>query len=274
MCTVTFIPIKNGVVLTSNRDEHINRGIAIYPEVYLLNGKKLAFPKDRKAGGTWFITNEHGDTGILLNGAFEKHISTPPYRKSRGHILPDIFHSDSPFKALNHYNPEGIENFTIILWEEEKLREIKWDGKKIHAKLHDPTKAHIWSSVTLYSHEMIAERHGWFNQWLCSRAVVTKQDILHFHSSTHAHNKEYGLLISRNNKISTTSTTSLSLENKKATFYHKDYIQNIDSILEYNLAKRIERGPFLIRLINWEYWPFVRLYRRFNRIFEVANVRK
>ena len=124
MCTVTFIPLKNGIILTSNRDEHISRGLAQYPEFYLSNNKKLVFPKDSKAGGTWFISNEHGDTGILLNGAFKKHISTPPYRKSRGHILPDIFQSDSPLEALNHYNLKGIENFTIILWEEEKLREI------------------------------------------------------------------------------------------------------------------------------------------------------
>jgi len=48
MCTVSFIPIKNGVILTSNRDEHVSRGIAQYPEFYMLNGRKLASQKIQK----------------------------------------------------------------------------------------------------------------------------------------------------------------------------------------------------------------------------------
>lgn len=237
MCTVSFIPLKNGAIFTSNRDEHISRGIAQYPEFYQLGSKKLVFPKDSKAGGTWFISNENGDTGVLLNGAFEKHIPLQKYRKSRGHVLPEIFQSDSPFEALKYYNLQGIENFTIILWEEEQLREIKWDGERLRAKKHDPEKANIWSSVTLYSQEMITERHGWFKKWLQSRDEITQQDILDFHSTTQSNNKDYGLLISRDNKISTTSTTSLCLQNPIATFYHKDYTQNIVSTLEYDLLQ-------------------------------------
>lgn len=237
MCTVTFIPSAKGVILTSNRDEHISRGIALYPEFYYLNEKKLIFPKDDKAGGTWFISNGNGDTGVLLNGAFEKHTPTPPYRKSRGHVLLGIFQFDSPFDALKRYNLKGIENFTIILWEQGILREFKWDGEKLKTKLHDKEQAHIWSSVTLYDGSMITERHGWFNDWLTSRSEITQKDILNFHSGTHVTNKEYGLLISRNSKISTTSITSLSIEQQKAEFHHKDFIQNIESTLKYDLMQ-------------------------------------
>jgi|CXWL01.1.fsa_nt_gi hypothetical protein len=237
MCTVTYIPTKNGAILTSNRDEHISRGIALYPEFYQLNNRKLVFPKDSKAGGTWFISNEHGDTGVLLNGAFEKHIPMTPYRKSRGLVLPEIFQFDSPFEALKEYNLNGIENFTIILWEQQTLREFKWDGEKLKVKLHDNEQAHIWSSVTLYDESMISERHGWFNNWLATRSKITQKDILNFHSSTHTANKEYGLLISRKNKISTTSITSLCIEQQKVEFHHKDFIQNIESTLQYDLMR-------------------------------------
>lgn len=237
MCTVSFIPLKKGAILTSNRDEHISREIALHPEFYQLNGKMLVFPKDSKAGGTWFISNAHGDTGVLLNGASEKHTPMPPYRKSRGLVLPEIFQSGSPFDALKQYNLADIENFTIILWEQNKLKEIKWDGNKLLAKSHNPQRAHIWSSVTLYDENMMAERHGWFNSWVQNRNDIRQPDILDFHSITHTNNKEYGLRISRNNNISTTSITSLRLENQKATFYHKDFIQNIESILEYDLMQ-------------------------------------
>ncbi len=237
MCTVSFIPLRKGVILTSNRDEHISRGIAAYPDFYLLNDKKLAFPKDSKAGGTWFISNEHGDAAVLLNGAFEKHIPMPPYRKSRGLVLPELFQSVSPYDALKKYNLSGIENFTIILWEKEQLREIKWNGEKLIGMRWDPLKAHIWSSVTLYNPDMITERHGWFNTWLQSHHDITQKDILNFHGNTNTNNMEYGLRISRSNQISTTSITSLCLENKQATFYHKDFIQNIESTLQFGLAQ-------------------------------------
>jgi hypothetical protein len=237
MCTVTFIPLPQGIILTSNRDEHISRGIAQYPEFYVLNNKKLVFPRDSKAGGTWFISDLHGNTGVLLNGAFKKHTPWPPYRKSRGFVLPEIFLSESPYQALKDYNLQGIENFTIILWEQKQLREIKWDGEKLWVKQHDAAKSHIWSSVTLYNGKMINERHGWFNAWLKFHSHITQQGILNFHASTHTHNKEYGLRISRNNQISTTSITSLCLENQSATFFHKDLIQNIEYTLEYNLQQ-------------------------------------
>ncbi|MEO5999252.1 MAG: NRDE family protein [Chitinophagaceae bacterium] len=235
MCTVSFIPIKSGLILTSNRDEHISRGIAQYPEFYMLNGRKLAFPKDEKSGGTWFISNEKGDTGVLLNGAFEKHRPVPPYRKSRGLVLPELFQQASPFEAMTQYDFSGIENFTIILWEEEQLSEIKWDGKKLTAKKQNPRQAHIWSSVTLYDNDMIKKRHGWFSNWEISQTHIVQQNILDFHSNTQAENKEFGLRISRNNKISTTSITSLCIQHQKAHFYHKDYIQHIESTLYYDL---------------------------------------
>jgi hypothetical protein len=237
MCTVTFIPLRNGAILTSNRDEHISRAIAQYPEFYLLGNKKLVFPKDSRSGGTWFISNENGDTGILLNGAFEKHIASAHYRKSRGCVLPEIFRSDSPYEALKYYDLRGIENFTIILWEDGQLREIKWDGKKLRGKKHDPERPHIWSSVTLYAPEMIAERHSWFYNWMKAQRVTKQEEALGFHTNTCINNKEYGLIISRENNISTTSTTSLNLENPIATLCHLDHIQKIESVVEYDLLQ-------------------------------------
>ena len=242
MCTVTYIPDKNGFVLTSNRDEHISRGIAFYPDFYETRDKKLVYPRDHKAGGTWFISNEQGDTGVLLNGAFEKHKPLPFYRKSRGMVLPEIFQSDSPIVAIKQYNLAGIENFTIILLEQGLLYEIKWDGIKLSIKNHHPQKAYIWSSVTLYSTQMILERHSWFDKWLQSNKNKSQSDILNFHSEAGSGNKEYGLKISRENEIATSSITSLKIEYQKATFHHKDLIQNIDSILEYDL-KSIPTNP-------------------------------
>ena len=240
MCTVTFIPTQKGVILTSNRDEHFSRGIALYPEIYQANNRKIIYPKDSKAGGTWFVSNENGDIGVLLNGAFEKHLPTPPYRKSRGLMLLDLFDSDSPYEKMCNYRFSGIENFTLILWQQGVLREIKWDGIKLKERKHNPALPHIWSSVTLYSGQMTAERHGWFSSWIIARKKITQQDIFDFHFTTQNQNKDYGLCISRNNKISTTSITSLCLNGQRANFRHYDLIQDIESMLDYDL-KQVQR---------------------------------
>jgi hypothetical protein len=44
--------------------------------------KNLIFPKDPKAGGTWFVANADGVILVLLNGADEKHEVQFPYRKA------------------------------------------------------------------------------------------------------------------------------------------------------------------------------------------------
>lgn len=237
MCTVTFIPVSNGVIFTSNRDEHFNRGIALYPEIYQANKRKIIYPKDIKAGGTWFISNENGDIGVLLNGAFERHLPKPPYRKSRGLMLLDVFDAELPYEKLCHYDFSGIENFTLILWQQGLLKEIKWDGIKLKERKHNPGLPHIWSSVTLYSEKMIAERHGWFSSWIYSIRKITQKDVFDFHFNTQNQNKEYGLRISRINKISTTSITSLWLHGQRANLRHYDLVQDIESTLEYDLKQ-------------------------------------
>lgn len=236
MCTVSFIPLKYGVIMTSNRDEHITRANAVYPEFYSFNNRQLVFPKDSLKGGTWFISNEMGDIGILLNGAFEKHISNPPYRKSRGCILPEIFQSKCLIKALKQYDLTAIENFTIILWHQQQLWEVKWNGALLHFVKMNPKACHIWSSVTLYTPKMIEERKQWFNQLHQSGKITDQQDILALHTQSHINNKQYGLQINRNNQIVTISTTSLCLDSQRAILIHKDLIQGIDANLSYYIS--------------------------------------
>lgn len=237
MCTVTFVPIKNGVILTSNRDEQISRGNAAYPEFYYLSGKHLVFPKDRSSGGTWFISNEKGDIGVLLNGAFEKHLSSPPYAGSRGLILPQVFQNDSPLTAIKHYPFTGIENFTIILWQQKELWDIKWNGNLLHMERINPKFSHIWSSITLYSPEMALNRQKWFNEWRQKQSGFDQKDLVDFHTQTQKYNKEYGLQIARNNGIATVSTTSIKLEGQEVSLIHKDMLQTIDISLTYSLSQ-------------------------------------
>lgn len=72
MCTVTYIPTKNGFCFTSNRDEKASRE-TIQPTIYINNGMELIYPKDKVAGGTWVAADGKNRIACLLNGAFEGH---------------------------------------------------------------------------------------------------------------------------------------------------------------------------------------------------------
>lgn len=244
MCTVTFIPLGKAAIFTSNRDEHASRGNALPPKVYAVNQVKNIFPKDTKAGGTWFISNENGDVGILLNGAFKKHDPAPPYRKSRGQMLLDVFDTGSPYDRLRGYDFTGIENFTLVLWQESVLWEIRWDGTKLKLRKIDSDLPHIWSSVTLYTPSMIEERHRWFRNWLYGRKKITQRDIFNFHFHAEHGNREYGLRIARDNQISTTSITSLYLSSQQANLRHYDLVRDMEYILEYDLNQLKQQAIF------------------------------
>ena len=87
MCTVTYIPTNDKYFISANRDERNSRSNAIAPIVYLINQRKIIFPRDGDAGGSWIALHENRNAAVLLNGAFEKHIAMPPYRESRGKVF-------------------------------------------------------------------------------------------------------------------------------------------------------------------------------------------
>jgi hypothetical protein len=49
---------------------------------YTVNGKNVIYPKDPKAGGTWYVVDENGTVLVLLNGAEEKHTIKLSYKRA------------------------------------------------------------------------------------------------------------------------------------------------------------------------------------------------
>jgi hypothetical protein len=44
--------------------------------------KNVIYPKDPKAGGTWYVVDENGTVLVLLNGAEEKHTIKLSYKRA------------------------------------------------------------------------------------------------------------------------------------------------------------------------------------------------
>lgn len=228
MCTVSFVNNNGVVVITSNRDEKVIRPGALAPRNYCLNGKNVMFPKDPKAGGTWFAVDENGTVLVLLNGGIEKHNSTFLYRKSRGLIALDIISELSPKDFWNEINLEDIEPFTLVLYQNEELYELIWDGITKWKTLLDASKNHIWSSVTLYSEEIRKRRSGWFFDFLKNKNEISALEMLDFHRNTQNDDSENGLIINRENTLKTLSVTQVVIKQNKGTMKYYDLIKTED----------------------------------------------
>jgi hypothetical protein len=224
MCTVTFIPLGNKVLLTSNRDEKGIRKKAIPPAVTVFDKTKLLFPKDAQAGGTWIGASDSGTIMILLNGGFIKHEPAAEYRKSRGLIFLDVLSETKALPAFKRINLLGIEPFTLVIWEEGKLYECRWSGEEKYTREMDATQPHIWSSVTLYTSETIHKREQWFKNWLEKHPQPTVADVLTFHLFGGEGDSENDIRMNRNNTMFTVSVTNIACDHQQAIMHYEDLI--------------------------------------------------
>jgi len=222
MCTVTFIPVNNKIIITSNRDEKHWRMPAIAPVPYEMGTGKILFPKDADAGGTWIAVHENGNVVVFLNGGLIKHEPKPPYKKSRGLVLIDMIDHESPHHYFLVCDLENIEPFTAIIFDDGQLFECRWDGKMKYDIELSAHEAHIWSSVTLYDESVIKKRKKWFGEWLKQNPLLSQKDILDFHQFTGDGDKHNDLLMNRDGQVFTVSITSIEINEHAALMQYVD----------------------------------------------------
>jgi len=212
MCTVTYIPTRYGYMLTSNRDEHVDRKSARFPVYSQIGEFGILYPRDGEAGGTWIAADHAGRAACLMNGAFEAHERTPPYRKSRGLIFLDLFRHPTFRDYCKGIDLAGIEPFTLLLIPAQKqdhLLEFVWDGKKKHTSEKKSDSSYIWASATLYDIYWREKRQEWFSNFLANGFDERLPSIRAFHHFDGQDNPENGILMNRNNVLKTVSITSV-----------------------------------------------------------------
>lgn len=228
MCTVSFVNNKGAAIITSNRDEKVVRPGAVEPRNYSHKGKNIMYPKDSKAGGTWFAIDENGTVAVLLNGGITKHTPILPFRKSRGLIVLEIIENDWPKDFWNQINLENIEPFTLVLYQQKSLYELIWDGAAKRTSKLDETQSYIWSSVTLYPEEVRKKRSDWFFEFIKDKNEISAPDMLDFHKNTHSDDAQNGLIINRENIMKTLSVTQAVTEQNKGIMKYYDLVKTKD----------------------------------------------
>jgi hypothetical protein len=237
MCTVTFIPIKNGFVLTSNRDEMTSRA-TLPVRSYKVDGKTIVYPKDTLKGGTWIACDLNGRAACLLNGAFKNHNKLEYYSRSRGAILLESFNFEiDTFPET--VNLEGIEPFTLLLLAHgipSQLIELRWDGLRKYTRNLDTSQAYIWSSATLYNALDSKIREEWFTNWIRCYSNIEDNNILNFHSGVHTQDNTTNILMNRKNGLQTVSISQVKT-GCDSKFRYIDLIN--DKITEIELNKNL-----------------------------------
>ncbi|GAA4335257.1 NRDE family protein [Flaviaesturariibacter amylovorans] len=267
MCTVTFLPTADGVVLTSNRDEQQKRQRALPPEIHPTKRGSILFPKDPDKGGTWIAATATGDAAVLLNGAFRPHTPDRRYTRSRGAVIPMLLAEPGAAAAFQQNNWDDTEPFTLILYQDKRLFECRWDGQWKTVTELDGSRSWIWSSATLYPKETMRRREQWFQKWQSEQATLDWHAVLRFHEEAGDGDRGNDLVMNRNGELLTVSITSVLLGNDDTRMRHRDLLaqqqflqvlprdgrRNGNSVAEWI-------GRFRIRLRHWEYWPFTVVY--------------
>lgn len=125
MCSVSFLPQREGFVLAMNRDEQLTRPRALPPDIALCGTLRAVFPRE-PSGGTWIGANESGVAFALVNWYSHKH-----YTKScsRGEITPRLLGAASLDEAdsLLHELPAVDYNpFRLLVFDERAARAAEW----------------------------------------------------------------------------------------------------------------------------------------------------
>lgn len=234
MCTLTYIPTKEGAYITSNRDE-LNTRPTSPPEKRNYHQMDLFFPKDEVAGGSWIASDKKAHIRCLLNGAFESHQREESYRKSRGIILLDSFQYDSFLSFVEQYDFSNIEPFTLVSFDLEnthQIEEVRWDGEKTHYQQFENNQPLMWSARAMYNPEHRKKRRQWFDGWLTQYAQENDRNILKFHTSRHSEDPHYDILMKRENGVATTSVTQVRKKGSELTMQYKDLKRGKDFELE------------------------------------------
>ena len=233
MCTVTYLPLNDRILITSSRDEKISREVAEMPEVVEFKSGKILYPRDGRAGGTWIAMHNNGNVMVLLNGGFKAHVPFPAYRKSRGLIFLDIFDCAAPASAFQSIDLQEIEPFTLVILQQEALFECRWDGSEKYVIPLPTDTPRIWSSVTLYDEEVRTKRKHWFEKWLNRKQFINADQVLSFHEFAGDGDERNSLRMSRDGVLHTVSITGVEILRDKAVMRYKDLHGGLLSVNEW-----------------------------------------
>lgn len=226
MCTLTYIPTSEGSIITANRDENPARNAHTLSAYYSALGEEYLIAEEPLRGGTNVAVGQKSRTAILLNGAFERHDMNKTYGLSRGIVVLKSLDYKDLFSFANDFDFEKIEPFTLVNFG-KTIREIRWDGKRIHRNTFEDDRPHIWSSAQLYLPEVRAKREAWFKKFLATEPR-TAASVAKFHFNAGDGDPSGNLRMNYKGLVQTVSITQVADLSKRRKVKHWDLVENAE----------------------------------------------
>lgn len=223
MSTVTYLPYKDKIFITANRDERPSRQESLAPSVKNFASGKILYPQNAHTGGTWIGIHNNGNAMVMVQGAFAPHMRKDAYRTSRGQVFLEIFDADNPVRKFNETNLNDIEPFTLIVWLKQNgtLWEMRWDEYEKFVTSLPADLPHMWSSASLFDEHMMQRRRKWFDDWRLSQDVITGEGIRWFHEHGGEGFERLNLNVNQG-ATHTLSITGIEISEDRSVMYYHD----------------------------------------------------
>lgn len=189
MCTLTWFTVDDGFELFFNRDESIERQIALPPKVLTEAETRIIAPTDADAGGTWISVNEFGVAVCLLN---HYQFQAPVEQKawvSRGWLVrklssvATLAEAETVFAKLNLWEFRAFRMFVMTPAGNNAL--FVWNGQKprTEKQVNQPktSTAVDWEHVKANRKHLYAQSVGFMDT--SHNAVKRRRAHLAYHRS-------------------------------------------------------------------------------------------
>jgi Transport and Golgi organisation 2 len=138
MCTVTIIPLGNGIRMACNRDESPLRPAALPPRLATFGRRRALLPIDPVSGGTWVAANDAGLVVTLLNFYAAPHDrNAPAPKRSRGTIIPSLLDAATLAEAFERSGAilaADFADFRLVLADRKAVAEVLLDRARLVRK--------------------------------------------------------------------------------------------------------------------------------------------
>ncbi len=127
---------------------------------------------------------------------------------------------------LENYELNGIAPFTLLIFENDRLNELVWDGEKKHHHKLPVSEPRIWSSATLYTPEIRAYRKKLFEDWTSETEQYDRESIMSFHQMANG-DPFNDFVMDRDGIVSTLSITCIVLKPSSGSILHQEIGANL-----------------------------------------------
>ena len=161
MCTLSWLPDKDGYSLIFNRDELNSRQRALPPtHKKSYSGTHFLSPTDTDAGGSWLMVNEHGLTACLINFYPADKAASEDIR-SRGEIVLKLIDCQSIVAAeriVETMDNSHYKGFDLVLFDRRGVPlQYRWDSNTLMRKTPAASmtsSSYRISKVCRYRHDL------------------------------------------------------------------------------------------------------------------------